>query len=70
MKEKFYVLPADIGWVVKREGIQKPVSAHKTKEEAIERGIAEARMNEGVVYIRNKNGEDELKKDFRNIPVV
>lgn len=70
MKFIFFVLPVDNGWAVKREGLQEPVSVHKTKQEAEERGLAEARMNEAILYIRNDKGVDELKKDFGNEPAI
>lgn len=70
MKLKIFVLPVENGWAVKRDGLQEPISIHKTKEEAVERGMAEARMNEAALFVRSKKGVDELKKDFGNEPAI
>lgn len=70
MKLKIFVLPVNNGWAVKRDGMQEPISIHKTKEEAEERGLAEARMQEAALFVRNNKGEDILKKDFGNEPAI
>ncbi len=70
MKKIIYVLPTSNGWAVKMDGVQNPISVHHKKEDAEERGIAEARMNEALLYIRDEKGKDVLKHDFSNMPAL
>jgi hypothetical protein len=70
MKNIIYVLPVPDGWAVKADGVQKPISVHHRKEDAEERGIAEARMHEALLYIRDDKGKDVLKNDFSNLPAL
>jgi hypothetical protein len=56
MDRKFYVLQFRYLWQVKSEGKQAPLASFPSKEAAVKRGIAEARLNEAELIIEHENG--------------
>jgi hypothetical protein len=69
VEKKFYVIPYKEGWLVKAEGKQGPIASYPRKEEAVKRGIAEARMQEAVLVIEHEDGRTETQS-FYNQPAV
>jgi hypothetical protein len=69
MDRIFYVIQFQNSWLVKVEGKQTPLASYPRKEEAIKRGIAEARMNEAELIIEHENGKTEIQK-FSNQPAI
>jgi len=69
MEKKFYVVPFKGGWAVKSEAKQTPLATYPRKDEAVKRGMAEARLNEAELIIEHENGKTEVQK-FNNQPAV
>jgi len=56
-KGKYYVLPKEKGWVIKKGSRRAPsVSSHKTQKEAIHQARRYAKRESGEVYIHGKAG--------------
>jgi hypothetical protein len=69
MENKFYVIQSHNSWLVKAEGKQTPLASYPKKEEAVKRGIAEARMKEAELIIEHEDGKTEIQR-FNNQPAV
>jgi hypothetical protein len=69
MENKFYVIHSQNSWHVKAEGKQTPLASYPKKEEAVKRGIAEARMQEAELIIEHEDGRTEIQR-YNNQPAV
>jgi hypothetical protein len=69
MENKFYIIQFQNNWLVKAEGKQTPLASYPRKDEAVKRGIAEARMQEAELIIEHEDGRTEILR-FNDQPAV
>jgi hypothetical protein len=69
MNKNFFVVRSNDGWAVKEEGKQAPVAVFPMKEQALKRGMAEAKMSEAELVIEHEDGTSE-KISYINQPTV
>jgi len=56
------------GWNNKREGDPTPISHHRTKENAVERGRQIAKQDQTEHIIHNKDGKISQRNSYGNDP--
>lgn len=67
-KKNVHVVPSGNGWAVKTEGSAKPLSNHRTQQNALEAGRKVAQQNQGELVIHRPNGQIRDKDSFGNDP--
>lgn len=67
-KKNFHSVPKDSGWAVKKEGVVKPVSVHRTQAAAEDKTRLLAKKAEVEAVYHNKRGEIKDKDSFGNDP--
>jgi len=68
MPRNIHTVPFDGNWAVKKEGQNKPISTHHTKERAQERGASIARHLKVEHVIHGRNGKIQDKDSYGNDP--
>ncbi len=67
-KKNFHSVPWGEDWAVKKEGINKPVSIHRTQATAEDKTHTLAKKNEVEAVYHNKHGQIKDKDSFGNDP--
>ncbi len=67
-KKNFHSVPKDNRWAVKKEGIVKPLSMHRTQATAEEKTRLLAKKAEVEAVYHNKKGEIKDKDSFGHDP--
>ena len=68
-KKTTHVVPdKDGGWNVKKGGQKKPVSHHKTKQNAVDQGRKTSKKSGSELYIHKKDGKIQRKDSHGNDP--
>ncbi len=68
MARNIHTVPYDGDWAVKKEGQEKPLSVHRTKENAEERGASIARRLEVEHVIHGRDGKIQDKDSYGRDP--
>jgi len=63
-KNSFVVRASEDGWMVQREGKNKPESMHRKKDVAVRKGRSMAKRAGGVLKIKGKNGKIQAKRNY------
>ncbi len=63
-KNSFVVRASEDGWMVQREGKNKPESMHRKKDVAVRKGRSMAKRAGGVLKIKGKNGKIQAKRSY------
>ena len=68
-KKTTHVVPnPDGGWDVKKSGQKKPVSHHKSKDNAVNSGRKTSRKENSELYIHGKDGKIQRKDSHGGDP--
>ncbi|MFH1029926.1 MAG: DUF2188 domain-containing protein [bacterium] len=68
MPKNIHIVPSGNRWAVKQEGKTDPLSTHRTKDLADQKGRAEARKEEVELIIHGRNGQIQDKDSFGKDP--
>jgi hypothetical protein len=64
MKRNIHVVPSGNRWAVKKAGINKPVSTHKSQELARKSAVPLAKQNKSEVVIHSRDGKIRDKDSY------
>lgn len=67
-KKNFHSVPWDGDWAVKKEGVNKPVSVHRSQVAAEDKTHKLAKQNEVEAVYHKANGRIKDKDSFGNDP--
>ena len=67
-KKNYHSVPWDGDWAVKKEGVEKPVSVHRTQTAAEDKTHSLAKKNEAEAVYHNGKGQIKDKDSFGNDP--
>lgn len=67
-KKNIHVVPTDSGWAVKREGQNRPLSQHRTQNNADKAGRPIARRDQVELVTHGRDGRIRDKDSFGNDP--
>ena len=65
-KKNFHSVPWDGDWAVKKEGVEKPVSVHRTQGASEDKTHKLAKQNETEAVYHNRHGQIKDKDSFGN----
>lgn len=68
MTKNIHTVPYEGGWANKKEGQRAPVSTHRTKEAADDKGASLARAAKVEHVIHGKDGKIQDKDSYGNDP--
>ena len=68
-KKNYHSVPSGTNWAVKKEGVEKPLSVHRTQAIAESKVHQLAKKNEVEAVYHNKLGQIKDKDSFGNDPV-
>lgn len=63
-KKNIHTVPYENKWAVKREGEAEPISTHRTKSVAMDKGAAEAKKAQVEHVIHGKDGKIQDKDSY------
>jgi hypothetical protein len=66
--QNIWVVTHSSGWAVKKEGIEQPVSTHKTQSAAIDEGRTIAQRNHSELFIQGRDGKIRDRDSYGNDP--
>lgn len=66
--KSIHVVPSSGNWSVKQGGIERPISRHNTKQEAVNSGREVSRAQGGELVIHNRDGRIARKDSHGNDP--
>ncbi len=67
-KKNIHIVPAGDRWAVKKEGLDNPLSTHRTKALADQQARPQARKDKVELVIHGRNGRIQDKDSFGNDP--
>jgi hypothetical protein len=67
-KKNFHSVPWDGDWAVKKEGVEKPISVHRTQATAEDKTHKLAKQNETEAVYHNRHGQIKDKDSFGDDP--
>ncbi|MEK7593957.1 MAG: DUF2188 domain-containing protein [Patescibacteria group bacterium] len=67
-KKNFHSVPWDGDWAVKKEGVEKPISVHRTQSASEDKTQKLAKQNETEAVYHNKQGQIKDKDSYGNDP--
>lgn len=68
IKKNIHIVPKENRWAVKKEGVKQPISTHRTKTLADQKGRLQAKKNKVELIIHGKDGKIQDKDSFGNDP--
>jgi hypothetical protein len=63
-----WVVTQENGWAVKKEGIEHPLSTHRTQSAAIEEARTIAQANHSELFIQGRDGRIRDRDSYGNDP--